>query len=259
MAAHIPISTAKPISHRWWFRAALTLCLFLPAISAVSYDPAITTEVVRAVLEYPYVMSATAILPFAKLVLLTIAIVPFLRIRQSGRIVLGTYAGLLLVVAPLQNMADTDEFGFVWLVGNTGVQLIVAAWCFIDVAQSRTTLTLANMQRERLWLIAPMALALLMPYTVHSDHVTASLASVLWNEAGVTYCMITPVVLGVLLIFADGVDRRTLSVISYVGLLFGLLNFIVWFVVNPRDWWMGVLHLPLLITAIYGLLESRHR
>lgn len=64
---------------------------------------------------------------------------------------------------------------------------------------------------------------------------------------------------GVLLIFIDGVDRRTLAMISFVGLAFGLVNLVVWFGLRPQDWWMGVLHLPLAITAVFGLIESRLR
>lgn len=66
----------------------------------------------------------------------------------------------------------------------------------IDLAQGHTRITRAKLRPGRLWLLAPMLLALLMPYALEQGTVTPSLASALWNEAGVTYCMITPVVLG---------------------------------------------------------------
>ncbi len=119
--------TTRPASHRWWFRLLILGCFLIPPITELSYDPARTTDVVRAVLQQPY------------------------------------------------------------------------------------------------------------------------------------YCMITPVVLGVLLLFPSGVDRRTLAVASFVGLLFGLINMAVWFVSNPQDWWMGVLHIPLVVTAGLGLIDARYR
>ena len=247
----------KPLSHRIWFRILVAVCFVIPAIVSLPFGPVETPAVVRAVLEDSYVVSVLALLPVAKAALLMAAALPFLGVRWSGRFLLGYYAAILIVVAFLQNMADTERFGYAWLIGNTLAQLVVAAWCILDVVPERTTLHRENLRPRRLWLLAPMALAFLMPYTIGAGRVEPSLASVLSNEAGVTYCMITPVVLGVLLIFPDGVDRRTLSVASFVGLIFGLINLAVWFGLNPQDWWMGVLHVPLVLTAVYGLAESR--
>lgn len=249
----------RPLSHRIWFRILLAACFVIPAVGEVPYDPAETPDVVRAVLQDPYAVSVAALLPLAKLALAVAAALPFLGVRWSGRILLGYYTGILIAVAFLQNMGDTVQFGYAWLIGNTVVQVVVAAWCLIDLVNGRTTLSRENLRPRRLWLLPLMALALLMPYDLDAGQITPSLASVLGNEAGVTYCMITPVVLGVLLVFPDAVDRRTLSVISFVGLIFGLINLAVWFGLNPQDWWMGVLHIPLVITASYGLIESRHR
>lgn len=251
--------TPKPLSHRIWFRILVAVCFVIPAIVSLPFDPVETPAVVRAVLEDPYIVSVPALLPVAKAALLIAAALPFLGVRWSGRFLLGYYGAILIVVAFLQNMADTERFGYAWLIGNTLVQLVVAAWCILDVVTERTTLNRENLRPRRLWLLAPMAFALLMPYTIEAGRVVPSLVSVLSNEAGVTYCMITPVVLGVLLIFPDGVDRRTLSVASFVGLIFGLINLAVWFGLNPQDWWMGVLHVPLVLTAVYGLIESRLR
>lgn len=249
----------KPLSHRLWFRILLAACFAIPAIVESPYDPAETASLVRAVLQDPYAVSVPALLPLAKLALVVAAALPFLGVRWSARILLGYYAGILLVVGFLQNMADTDQFGHAWLIGNTLVQMVVAAWCLIDIVAGRTRFERANLRPRRLWLLAPMALALLMPYQIRAGQIVPSLGAVLWNEAGLTYCMITPVVLGVLLIFPDGTDRRTLSVASFVGLIFGLVNLAVWFVLNPQDWWMGVLHIPLAVIASYGLIEARYR
>jgi len=68
--------------------------------------------------------------------------------------------------------------------------------------------------------------------------------------------MITPVVIGILLIFSKGVHKPTLSVISYVGFIFGILNMITWFGLQTESWWMGVLHLPLIKLSFYGLLVA---
>jgi len=76
-------------------------------------------------------------------------------------------------------------------------------------------------------------------------------------KAGLTYCMITPVALSVLLLYYPDVNRVTLRVTAFVGLYFGIMNMLTWFVLNTEFWWMGVLHLPLLMNSIIGLICSR--
>lgn len=253
-----PSTWTKPLTHRVWFRVVLVLCFVAPAVTELPYDPAETPAVVQAVLADPYVTAAPEFLPAAKLILVAVSVPAVLGGRGTGRILLGYYAAVLVVVGFLQNMADTATHGFAWLLGNTLVQLVVAVWCLIDAAAEHTTMTAGHLRLKRLWLLFPMLLALLMPYEIRADRVVPSLGTVWDNEAGVTYCMITPVILGVLLLKPDGVDRRTLSIISFVGWVFGVINLVVWFGLTPQDWWMGVLHLPLVILASYGLYDSRY-
>lgn len=132
------------------------------------------------------------------------------------------------------------------------MQLVVVFWCVLDVVLHRTRLT--TLQPGRLWLLAPMLLAVLLPYGVSDGNAVPAWHTVLINEAGVTYCMITPVVLGTLLMFRATVDHRTLSLVSFVGLVFGLINLVVWFGLAPQSWWMGILHLPLVFIATCGLM-----
>jgi hypothetical protein len=37
-------------------------------------------------------------------------------------------------------------------------------------------------------------------------------------------------------------------------MLLGAVNMLVWFVVLPSGWWMGVLHIPLLVISIYAFV-----
>jgi hypothetical protein len=76
----------------------------------------------------------------------------------------------------------------------------------------------------------------------------------LTNEAGLTYCMMTPVILAVLTLYHPRVNPAVMRVSAFVGILFGLVNMIVWFFVFPSGWWMGVLHVPLITIAAYGFI-----
>jgi hypothetical protein len=237
------------------------LLLFLPFMSDISYPAEETSRVVLEVMGTSFASRVAPVLPLAKLALLAVAASPFLARRDVARVVLGYYGVVLVPIGFFQNMSVLTTYGFVWMYGNTLVDLLVASRCAIDLVQGRTRVDGTRLRRARLWLLVPMALALLGPYAADAagnvvpDFGRALLAS----DSGVTYCMVTPVVLGTLLLFPDGVDEDTLSYLAFVGLAFGAMNLLTCFVMVPASWWMGVLHLPLVLTSVLGLVEARRK
>lgn len=251
----------KPLGQTIWFKVFLTVLVFIPSYAQQPYDPANTTDVIAAVMASPIIASVSWLLPIAKLMLLAAVVLPILYDRFAHRFLLGYYALILFFVGILQNMSFTEEYGFVWIIGNNLVLFAVLIICFIDVIKNRTKIARDNLVKGRLWIAIPMLLAFLMPYSIDSANkiVPSFTLSVLVNEAGVTYCMITPVVIGIMLLFSREVHKPTLSLVSYVGLLFGLLNMVTWFGVQFNNWWMGILHLPLVILSLYGLLVANKK
>jgi hypothetical protein len=79
------------------------------------------------------------------------------------------------------------------------------------------------------------------------------------NEAGLTFCMMTPVVLAVLTLFHPTVNLAVLRVTSFAGMLLGAVNLIVWFGVESWGWWMGVLHIPLVAISVYAFMLAHVR
>lgn len=245
----------KSLGHAIWFKIFLTILVFFPSYTQISYDSSKTTDVIAEVMQHPLIVSIGWILPVAKGLLLAAVILPMFSHQLNQRFLLGYYAFILLFVGLLQNMSFTESYGFTWLIGNTLVQFVVLGFCLVDVLKNKTIISKQNLQKGRLWIVALMLLAFLMPYSVnHTNIVYPSFTwNVLFNESGVTYCMITPVIIGALLLFSKGVHKPTLSIISYVGFIFGLLNMMTWFALQTEIWWMGVLHLPLMILSFYGL------
>ena len=243
----------------WWFKVVLALIVFIPPYAQIPFSPENTTAVIASVMAYPLITSISWVAPLAKWVLLAVVVVLLIMTNKGAeKVLLGYYVIILIIVGLFQNMSFTTAYGFVWLIGNTIVQLIVAVFCLYDLIKRKTVIRQGSLKRSRLWVIPLMVFAFLMPYEVNvaGDVYPAFPISVLFNEAGVTYCMNTPVLLGILVLFSDGVYPPTLSIISYVGLVFAALNLVTWFGIQPESWWMGILHLPLLAISILGLLLS---
>lgn len=249
----------KPLGNRLWFKLILTFMLFIPAYASLPYDPTKTSEVITAVLAAPWVTAIPWLLPLTKLLMLSVILVPLILKKPLTKVLVAYYGFVLIVVGLFQNMAVTEEYGFTWLIGNTLAQFVVASYCFFVFFRKSKINEIEVLEHRRLWLLIPMLLAFLMPYGVNNEGVIVpelSLA-ILTNEATVTYCMITPVVIGLFLLFPQAADKPLLSVVSYVGLLYGLFNMLTWFVFDSAQWWMGVLHLPLFFISIYGLAVAR--
>jgi Na+/proline symporter len=78
--------------------------------------------------------------------------------------------------------------------------------------------------------------------------------------SGRAFCMMTPVYVRLLTLYWPKVNIATLRVTSLVGLIIGLYNMFANFAVNPsKRWWNGVLHIPLLVISLYGLILSLKR
>lgn len=253
------IKPKKHLGHSIWFKVVLTIILFLPSITQFPYSSQDTTKVVVAVMSHPFTSQIPVLFPISKVILLLAVILPFVLKKFSERVLLGYYCTILFVVGIFQNMAYTDVYGFAWLLGNTLVQFAVLLYCLYDLLYKKSVIKKEYLNKRWLWVLAPMLLAFLMPFTTDPNGVIKPYFGlpILWNEAGLTYCMITPVVIGMLLIFSKGIYKPVLSVVSYVGLLFGILNMMTWFGFQSQNWWMGILHLPLLVLSFLGLVVAR--
>ena len=211
------------------------------------------TGLIQSVLSHPWSETVPLLLPIAKFALLAAAVIGILGFGPYPKIVLGYYAVILVVVAIFQNTATLSD-GVAIIFGNTVTQLIVAVVCVMGL---RHTVSDVPLRRERLWLLPLMLWAWLLPFAVDAGiAVAGGWAGILTNGAGVTYCMITPVIAGTMALRSAAYGRTTRATVGWLGTIFGLLNMLTWFVLNPASWWMGVLHIPLMVIAAFLVITT---
>ena len=210
-------------------------------------------ELIKDVLMQPWSETVPALLPVAKIALLAVAIVGIVGIGPYSKVVLGYYAAILAIIAVFQNTA-TLPGGVAIILGNTVAQLVVVVVCVLGI---RHTTTAAPFRRERLWLLPLILWAWLCPFATDAGVVVpGGWTDVLTNGAGVTYCMVTPVIAGTMALRSSAYGRTTRAIVGWLGTIFGLLNMMTWFAINPESWWMGILHVPLLVIAAFLTITS---
>ena len=245
----------QKLIYRKWYKVMLVMIMFIPVITQEKFDSRYTVNVIAEVLKHPYIDNIGILLPVTKVFLFLAFLSLFFMKKHGEKILLGYYAGILIPVSLFQNMAET-QYGFTFVVGNMIIQLLVCIVLIADLVKGASCISSDQLDRTKLWVISLMCFAFMMPYAIQNDIIVPSLSSVLTNEAGVTYCMITPVILGMMILFHRGMNPETMHIAAFVGFSFGILNMMTWFGFQIQNWWMGICHLPLFILSFYALRLS---
>jgi len=247
------------VTKKWWLYLLLLLLFFIPTYASKSYDPRQSVDLIGQVLSAPLIYAFPILMPIAKIVTVILIVGVFVYGNKMRR-AFNVYVGVLyLALAFLQTAAVTDTYGLVVISGNLALVLIVALMWVWEVVVERNDFGNRKHPLWRWW-VAPLAVvSLLAPVDASTMSPDFSPVRMVTNEAGLTFCMMTPVVLAVLTLFHPTVNLAVLRVSSFAGLLLGAVNMIVWFAVESWGWWMGVLHIPLVVISVYAFVLGQVR
>lgn len=245
------------LTRKWWLYILLMLLFFLPSYAERSYDPRQSSDLVGEVLSNPIINTYPILGPIAKLLPFVLITMVFISGNKARRF-LNIYVALLyLVIALFQNSAITERHGLVVLTGNLMLILVVSLVWMWEVAAERNDYSPRKFSLWRWWVAPVVLLPFLAPVNSTSLSPDFNLAGMLTNSSELTYCFMTPVILAVGSLFHPTVNLPVLRISSYVGILFGAINMLMWFVLQPWGWWMGVLHIPLVVLSIYTFILSQ--
>jgi len=247
------------ITGKWWLYPLLLLLFFIRPYASESYDPRETMDLILQVFSNPLLYTFPALMPIAKAIP-AVLIVGVMVLGNKVRRVFNVYVALLYVVlACFQNAALTDTYGLAISSGNLALILIVALLWMWEVVAERNDFE-PSKQPPWKWWVAPLAvLAFLAPVDASTMSPDFGPVRLLTNESGLTYCMMTPVILALMTLYHPTVNLAVLRLSSFAGMVVGAVNMLVWFVVMPSAWWMGVLHIPLLTISVYAFVLAHLR
>ena len=241
------------LSRKWWFYVMLAGFFFLPTYASQPYDPADAMKLLIATLSQPLIYRLPALFVVTKLIPIGLWLALLLWKGRAAHLFSGYAALLYVAVALFQNSAITDQYGFSAVPGNMVLMLVVAAfWIWETVVARRNQFAPQPTSLARLWVLPLVFFAFWYPIDMQTVSPDFSPLKLLTNEAGVTFCMMTPTFLTVMLLFYPSVNRSTLRVTAFVGMLIGAVNLMSWFIFEPYAWWMGVLHIPLFVISLYA-------
>ena len=250
------------ITRKWWFFALFVLMQFtIPPYASKGYKfPEEWGLIVSQALSRAVIYSYPGLFPVFKIIpiILLIGIIIF---RNKLRRVFSIYVGISYVLFAFgQGTAITERYGTAVCTITVIMFSIVAAFWAWEVWIAKNDFTPRKLALWRYWVVPPALLAFWYPLNWQTFQPDFNPLYLFTNVAGVTFCMMTPVYVGLLTLRWPKVNIATLRVTSLVGVIIGFYNMLTNFAMRPgRLWWNGVLHIPLLVISLYGLIISMKR
>lgn len=242
----------------WWFYLLLSILFFIPSYASKGYDMQNTSPFIQEILSKALLYDFPVLFPITKIFTILLIFAVFLfGDKKFIQIIFSSYVSVLyLFIAAFQHTAITEKYGFGIIIGNVILVIIMALLWIWEIISGENDFTEKNVAWWKL-LALPLALfAFYYPVNPETLSPDFAIKNLIFNESAVTYCMITPVILTILLIYYPNVNKSVFRVTSYVGIVFGIMNMLTWFVFLTRYWWMGIMHLPLILISLICFLVS---
>ncbi len=246
------------ITRKWWFIVSFILIgTMIPPIVTKGFDYSKIGEIIFYILRHSligtiptFVYTVFKIIP----IILVLALIRFG--NRVGRI-FSLYGGITyLLAAFLQNIAITERYGFAIVTGNFIQWILVAISWFWETSVNKSNFSPQKLPIIRYWVVPLAFLAFLYPFNLRTLKPDFSLAYLSANLAGLAFCTMTPVYLGILTLYYPRVNIVTLRVTSLLGVIIGFWNMGNFLSKSYILWYHGALHLPLLFISLYALILS---
>lgn len=246
------------ITRKWWFFLLIILLQFIPPYASKGFEVAETGMVTMEVLTHSLVYTYPSLFAIFKIIPI-ILVVSIVFLKNAATCPFDVYVGIAYVLfAFLQNIAVTDKYGLGIISVNIIMFNLVAAFWFWEALVQKNDFTPLKQPVWRYWVVPVAFLAFWYPYSLSNGSMTPDFNPIylLTNEAGLAFCLMTPVYLAILTLYYPRINVATLRVTSLVGVFIGFYNVLANFILSSSLWWNGVLHMPLLTISVYGLVLS---
>lgn len=233
----------------------IVLCFFLPAITEVPFDQRETTKVVREVIKAAS-QSYSWLAPVFHITTLLLVALLVTQGRRFGRIFYAYFAVVFALICLSNNIAVTERYGFVVILGNLVPMAIVSFLWVWEAREPRHDGALSRLPTWRYWVIPFAILAFGFPAN-HDGQLDLNPLLLLTSDYGVFFCPTAPVALAILSLLYPRVNGVLLGATSLVGTVFGVFNAMTLFLDPDYPVWMFILHIPLILVSVCGLLLPR--
>lgn len=241
---------------QWWFLLLILLLQLIPPYTSQGYPLHEWGNVNVYILTHPIKGDFGPLYPLFQIIPLALLVALFFAGKRVTRVFSAWVALSYFIVAFLQSVSISDRYGFAVCTSNVLTFLVLAGLWTWEAASPKNQFDAPGGPMWRYW---PIILALIAfwspvnPITLTPDFNPTYL---LTSGAGLSFCLSTPLYLAILTLYFPHVNKPVFVATGFVGVMMGLGNMLLEFVIYPAWWWIGVLHLPLLVISLYSVMLS---
>jgi hypothetical protein len=246
------------ITRKWWFYVLLVgIPLFIPPYASKGYTPENWGDVISYTLAKAFIYEHGYLFPIFK-ILPVVLILSVIILKNKARAVFAAYLGCSYIFFGIgQSIAFSDKYGISIVMCNLVMFTIIAFFWFWEISAKKNNFSSIKWRADLLFIIPLAAFAFWAPVEIKTGQPDFSLVNSITNPAGVTFCMMTPLYLMFLMLYYPKINLPAFRVTCVIAIVVSLFNIIPDFFVLPKSYrWNGVLHLPLLILPVYGMIIS---
>lgn len=255
-------SKLEKITRKWWFFIAFLLLQGLAFIPFASRNFAISNyvEIAEYSLGYSIIGRINeSIFPVFKIIPMILIAMVFVFKNKTTRL-FSIYTGISYIIfAIVQNVAITDKYGLSFITVNVVMFIGVAVFWFHEACLKKNEFKEPSFTTWNIFLLLLALFAFWTPGNPTTGMPDFNPAYFLTQNTGLAFCLMTPVYLAILILYYPGVNIVTLRITGLVGLMLGIYNMAFIFGMNTGTWYVGVLHLPLVIVSGSALILSLRR
>jgi hypothetical protein len=247
---------SRLVRNGWPF--ILSIVLFgLPPIASTGYGPGELGSVNGFILTHPIKSSFQALYPVFKILPILLLACLMLFGNKAGKPFAFFAALSYSLFGFFQGISRGGPFGTGICLAHVGISLAIAGAWLGEAASSQNDYARRGRPWWKYWVLIPAAFAYWEPANPLTGMPDFDPVLILTSGAGLAFCMMTPLYLAVLILLHPKVNRILFAMTSTVGVLYALGNMaLVVIYPAPSAWWIGSLHIPLLVLSAYGLVLS---
>lgn len=248
-------ATLEKTSRQWWFYLLIISAQFIiMPLATRNFDFQQIQSIITTSLTKALIFKLTALYPYFQVTSLLFIGALFLLKNRFGRI-FSLYAALsYLAFSIIQNIAVTETYGFSIVTINVLMFAGVAFTWLRESLYPQTDYSFRNLNWKTYWMIPLALFAFWTPLDMKTLEFSFTGSAFLTNGSALTFCMMTPVFLTIQTLCMPRVNRVTYRITAFVGILLGIYNLFNF--LNPYTVNLGIVHIPLLLIALFSFIYS---
>lgn len=246
-------------TRKWWFFVIIIAISYIPPFASKNFELMKFMNILRTTLGYSLYNSCKPAFPVFQIIAIIMFVLLVCFHKRMSK-AFAVYASLCYILFNVQNIAVTEKYGLSIVTMNIIWFTIVSlSWGFEAVAR-KNDFSQIHQPYWKYLILAAAVFAFWLPVSSETGGPDFKVSYFMTSGSALTFCMMTPVFMAVLIFFYPNVNLVTMRITGLIGTAIGLVNVIPKLILRQYStWWDGFLHLPLLILSILGIILSMKR